>query len=443
MTPLAILLLCLPAPSSATPLHPGHPLPRRAVGSDGWENLFDGESLAGWTTEGGRYDGPAECWSVRDGVIEGREASGGRGGLLYTEREFQNVEFECDVFLSYPYDSGVFVRMRPRPEPRGAQLTLDYRPNGEVGGIYSDGWLYHNPGPKQRWKKDEWNHVRVRCVGRSMHLTMWLNGELVTDYRIPEGSGEFSPSGKIGIQVHGGGDRSGFARFRNLRVRELPDQAGEYWTVDPLGNLELTAVGDAAGWRPLFNGRDLTGWQAGGSGYAVRDGNLVFLAEGSSPFLATERDYRDFQLRLDFRISKMANSGLFLRAARDGSNPAFSGCEIQILDDFNWESVTGTQLHPYQFSGGLYGSVAPGSRALRPLGEWNTYQVTYRGSRIITVLNGQVLYDVDTLELEPEQGAPFAERAASGFIGLQRHAPAGELEGDAYAWFRNIYIREL
>ena len=108
-----------------------------------------------------------------------------------------------------------------------------------------------------------------------------------------------------------------------------------------------------------------------------------------------------------------------------------------------WETETNSKLAPYQFTGGLYGSVAPGKKALKPLGEWNTYEITYNGTRIITVLNGQVLYDIDTKDVQPKQGAPFLERAPSGFIGLQRHAPGGAIEGDAYAWFRNLYIREL
>jgi hypothetical protein len=153
------------------------------------------------------------------------------------------------------------------------------------------------------------------------------------------------------------------------------------------------------------------------------------------------RDYRDFHLKLDFRIARMANSGVFLRASREGGNPAFSGCEIQILDDFNWEKVTGTRLKPWQFTGSLYGAVPPRPKdALRPLGEWNTLEVVYRGSRIVTALNGKVLYDVDTFDLDVEPA--FRGRAKTGFIGLQRHAP-GEVEGEAYAWFRNIWLREL
>ena len=58
-------------------------------------------------------------------------------------------------------------------------------------------------------------------------------------------------------------------------------------------------------------------------------------------------------------------------------------------------------------------------------------------------LNGKILWDVDTTTLTPEQGAPFAERARKGFIGLQRHADPRDVEGDAFAWFRNVFVREL
>ncbi|MEO2144262.1 MAG: DUF1080 domain-containing protein, partial [bacterium] len=80
--------------------------------------------------------------------------------------------------------------------------------------------------------------------------------------------------------------------------------------------------------------------------------------------------------------------------------------------------------------------------AMRPNGEWNTMVVTLNGARMVTVLNGAILYDLDTEKLKPIQGGAFADRASTGFIGLQRHAP-GAVDGDAYAWFRNIYLREI
>jgi hypothetical protein len=133
----------------------------------------------------------------------------------------------------------------------------------------------------------------------------------------------------------------------------------------------------------------------------------------------------------------MANSGLFLRASRDGSNPAFSGCEIQILDDFNWEKESGTTLLPYQRTGGLYGSVAnPKPDALRPLGEWNTYDITVRGNRLTVVLNGQTVINA----------AELPDLPATGPVGLQHH---GGKKGGVWTsppslvQFRNIFIKEL
>ena len=134
---------------------------------------------------------------------------------------------------------------------------------------------------------------------------------------------------------------------------------------------------------------------------------------------------------------------MFLRGDRAGGDPAWTGCEVQILDDFHWEERTKSQLKPWQFTGSLYGSVPPAKHALKPLGEWNTYAIEYRGPRIQTLLNGVELYDVDTRTVSvPEGHLPFEKRAKTGFIGLQRHASDG-IQGDAYAWFRNIWVRPL
>lgn len=410
--------------------------------TDDASRVFDGAGLEGWVTKGGRYDGHAR-WVVEDGAITGRQNEKLEGGLIYTEQAYRNFIVTLETRIDYPFDSGIFLRMSPRG--KGAQVTLDYRPTGEVAGIYSDGWLMHNKFAKQKWKRDEWNRFTVRCVGRDMHITVWMNGELVTDYYLPEGSEGYAPTGLIGLQVHGGEHvpLETAARFRNIHVMELPEFDEAMFDADQRGQLTPTDRGSAHGWRPLFNGRDLTGWEPHPSAehYRANDGILIFPSTKGGGEIRTSADYRDFDLRLDFKISKMANSGVFLRATRDGKNPAYSGCEIQILDDFNWETVTGSKLQPYQLTGGLYGSVPRGDdTAHLPLGRWNTYEITYHGSRLRAVLNGKLLYDVDTFEVPGKP--PFRERAREGFIGLQRHAP-DNVEGDAYAWFRNLYIREI
>jgi hypothetical protein len=191
-------------------------------------SLFDGETLDGWVTVGGRYDGNA-AWTVEDKSITGREGPNSAGGLIYTEAFYRDFELELDAWITYPFDSGVFLHMVPRDLAveegggKGPQVTLDYRPGGEVGGIYADGFLFHNPTGSDRWKRDEWNHLRVRCVGEPMHIVFELNGEVLTDYRLSASNGPFAPTGRIGLQVHGARGEPGdsVVRFKNVTVRML------------------------------------------------------------------------------------------------------------------------------------------------------------------------------------------------------------------------------
>ena len=358
MTPLLLGLV----PFALTP---GPPFTGEAeTGEAGFQPLFDVRSLAGWVTAGGRYDGAAD-WRVEEGCIVGRQGPGGEGGLLYTEGRYTSFDLRLEVKLDHPFDSGVFLRMVPREEEKkGAQVTLDWREDGEIGAIYSDGYLQHCSGGTARFRRDDWNDLRVRCTGFDMRIEVWLNGEELTDFELAPGDpGEYAISGRIGVQVHGGREDTGAARFRNLRVKELPLFGEELFvpSADAPGSLVPSADAARSGWKPLFDGRSLAGWTVAGEPdrYRAADGVLSFLARGAGGELRTERDFRDFRLRLDFRIARMANSGLFLRAARDGSNPAFSGCEVQILYDFDWESVTGSKLKPWQFTGSLYGAVPP------------------------------------------------------------------------------------
>ncbi|MDP6423108.1 MAG: DUF1080 domain-containing protein [Planctomycetota bacterium] len=419
---------------------------KRFEDSENWLRLFDGASLSGWTTKGGRYDGNA-IWTIEDGAIVGRERKK-QGGLLYTSQRFESFVFSLDTKIDYPFDSGIFVHMLPRKNAagvangKGMQVTLDYRPQGEIAGIYADGWLFHNPKVKDKWQRDEWNRVIVRCTGKTPLVEVWLNGEKVTEFARQTNEG-FTPTGLIGVQVHGGRQDTTAARFKDVRLLELPVFDRVDFTVNADG---LLTARDADRWQRLFNGKDLDGWEiVGGTekGYVVKQGVLGFPKQGGGGYLRTKDDYKDFALRLDFRLAPMANSGLFLRGDREGGDPAWSGCEVQILDDHNWEKVTKSKLLPYQFCGGLYGSVAPSTKALHRPGRWNSYEAHYVGSRIRVELNGQLLYDVDTKEVKVPRGVkPFAERAQSGFIGLQRHAPAHVADGN-WIEFRNIFVQRL
>ena len=107
--------------------------------------LFDGKTLNGWRklTE---YSGEDGRWEVVGGVIVGDQFPEGRGGLLVFDRPFGDFEIVAEVKADYPIDSGLFLRVQP--DVLSYQITIDYRPGGEVGALYCPGggdFLVHYP----------------------------------------------------------------------------------------------------------------------------------------------------------------------------------------------------------------------------------------------------------------------------------------------------------
>jgi Domain of Unknown Function (DUF1080) len=415
---------------------------RSAFDASGWRPLFDGKSLEGWVTKGGHYDGDA-AWTVEDHAICGREGPEHSGGLLYTARKYACFILSLDVWMTRPNDSGIFVRMAP--EGRGAQVTLDDREDGEVGAVYSDEFLAHNQKARWRWKPSTWNRVEVRVTGVDLRVEAWIDGEKVSDHQILPGTGGFAPTGLIGLQVHGGrNDPPGtVVKFRDVRIRELPMFDNADFTCDENGAMTPTEAGAKKGWDLLWNGA-LTHEAVVLNNKLDNQGFVVFPKDSRSwpdgGVLKTMQDFDDFELQADFKLNgEAANSGIFLRAAGP-RNPAFSGCEIQILDDYGWERVHKQKLESWQFSGSIYGSSPPRVKgALQPVGWWNTYRIAYSGSQLRVDLNGMQVQNVDVLNLNAPKGEKkFADRAKTGFIGFQRHG----MSPDEVS-FRNVFVRPL
>jgi len=197
-----------------------------------------------------------------------------------------------------------------------------------------------------------------------------------------------------------------------------------------------TAVGMGAvetGFTPIFNGRDLTGWIGAVEGYEVKDGAIVCKA-GQGGTLYTRASYRNFVVRLEFRLTPAGNNGLAIRYPGSG-DPAYAGMtELQVLDDTDPKYAS---LDPRQAHGSAYGMVASTRGHLRPVGEWNAQEVTVTGSMIKVVLNGTTILDTDLATVTtfmadtPHPGRDRTE----GHFGLAGH-------NDPVV-FRNIRIREL
>ncbi len=122
----------------------------------------------------------------------------------------------------------------------------------------------------------------------------------------------------------------------------------------------------------------------------VQDG-VIAVKPDSGGNLYTEKDYGDFVLRFEFKLTPGANNGIGIRTPSTG-DAAYVGMEIQVLDD---GAEIYKDLKPYQYHGSIYG-VAPARRGhQKPVGEWNREEIRVQGKRVTVSLNGTVIVDAD------------------------------------------------
>ncbi len=196
------------------------------------------------------------------------------------------------------------------------------------------------------------------------------------------------------------------------------------------------------GFKPLFNGKDLTGWQAFIRPpkrarlsldelaklqrqldarilphWTVRDGVLCYDGKGNS--IQTVEDYGYFELLLDWKIMKHGDSGIYLRGIP----------QVQI-----WDPHAGPQSAVG--SGGLFNNKKHASKPLvcadNPIGQWNTFRIIMKGDKVTVYLNGKPVVDNVPLENYWDRTRPLPKQ---GPIVLQHHGSP--------LFFKNIFIKEL
>jgi hypothetical protein len=205
------------------------------------------------------------------------------------------------------------------------------------------------------------------------------------------------------------------------------------------------------GFTPLFNGKDFTGWVYGqrpngtenksGKGYQIENG-VIYSTKEDGGNLYTEKEYANFVLRFEFRLTPNANNGIGIRAPLVG-DAAYVGMEIQVLDDSGSQYAN---LLPGQYHGSIY-KVAPAKRGFqKPVGEWNSEEITANGRRVTVKLNGTIIVDCNldevtdeaTLKEHRDLTKPEGSRGianTTGHIGFLGHG--------AHVEFRNIRIKVL
>lgn len=202
---------------------------QKEAGQD-WENkgfieIFNKRNLEGWRklTE---YSEDFGHWEVENGVLTGSQYPEGKGGLLVTEKKYKNFELYAEVKADYPVDSGLFLRVQP--SVLSYQITIDYRPDGEVGAIYcplGGGFLLHYPEGKEIWKKDSYNQVLVSIKGQPPFIKVNINGKDMIEFQDESKDGKYRvpEEGFIGVQVHPGESwgKGNRIYFREIWVKPL------------------------------------------------------------------------------------------------------------------------------------------------------------------------------------------------------------------------------
>ncbi|HEV3137518.1 MAG TPA: DUF1080 domain-containing protein [Pirellulales bacterium] len=189
-------------------------------------------------------------------------------------------------------------------------------------------------------------------------------------------------------------------------------------------------AGDGAvesGFRPLFNGHNLQGWEGVTSDAAVSwkvvDGTIECTGQRGT-WLRSKEQVDDFNLRLEYKLRPGGNSGVYVRVPADGNHREGGGTEIQILDD---AAERYKNIEPGQFCGSVY-KIAPAlEHVSRQAGEWNTLEINCQGTAYRVVHNGMAIVDA-TEDQYPE----LKQRLTKGYLGLQNH--------DEAVWFRNLRI---
>ena len=205
-----------------------------------WIDLFDGQTLAGWSVHSG-----FATYYVKDGAIVGTTAQGSPNTFLCTDETYSDFILEFEVLCDPQLNSGVqfrsivpehniefifqnregkpSVQKHPKDRLYGYQVEIATEASGTSGGVYDEARrafflqdIREKPDASAAFKDGQWNKYRIECKGN--HIQTWVNDVPCSDFR-----DDMTYEGVFGLQVHSIGDSPDKyqVKWRNIRLQEL------------------------------------------------------------------------------------------------------------------------------------------------------------------------------------------------------------------------------
>jgi hypothetical protein len=403
---------------------------------------------------------------VENGAVVGTTKHNTPNTFLTTDALYGDFILELDYLVDSTMNSGIQIRSNSIPEYQngrvhGYQIEIDPSDRAWSAGIYDEGrrgWLNpltENEAAQKAFKQNEWNHYRIEAIGDT--LKTWINGvpaaHLVDDA---------TATGFIALQVHSIGENQKAGteiQWKNIRiVTENPEKYATESPIPPITTKnQLIAEDKKSNWEMLWDGETTNGWRGAKldhfpeKGWVIENGELTVLSTGGGESeaggdIVTEKQYDNFELKLEFKITEGANSGIkyYVNTDLNKGEGSSIGLEFQILDDARHPDAKLGNHEGSRTLASLYDLIqADPNKYVKPIGEWNTAHIKSNNNHVEHWLNG-----MKVLEYERKSDAyrklvseskyvtwPQFGEADKGNILLQDH-------GDRVS-FRNIKIKQL
>ena len=361
-------------------------------------------------------------WHVENGEL----VNGGNGAYATTEKDYGDFELLLEYKTVPLADSGIYLRGVPQVQIWDSTEKAKFN----IGANKGSGGLWNNspgaPGKDPLVLADkpfgQWNSFRIVMVGS--RVSVWLNGQSVVQHAVMENFYDrkkpIPARGPIQVQTHGGE-----IRWKNVFIREIGGTEAN----------QILASHGQEGFKSIWNGKDLSGWNGAVADYEVVDGSIR-CKKGKGGCLFTQAEYADFAFRAEVQVPSAGNNGFAIRYPGSGDAAYVAMTELQVLAE-DYEAKTGSKLDPRQAYGGAYGMAPAHQGYQRPNGEWNFQETYVQGSRIRTELNGFVILDADlsTITNYMANSPHPGKTRTKGHFGFAGH-------NDPVA-FRNLSVKPL